>query len=394
MLVYAQINKDTLKYIREEKGVSYEYIERMAKFTKERLNIWEDVTDKKYPTINQAKAIAKCYRVPFAGLYMNSSDVNLKKSPKLRNLRTLQNANVDDTALNLAIADVLTARDLLLESKTILKETTVKFNMQISTSDVESFAKSIRTLFDIDINEQYRCKSARKFYLYVREKIENKGIFVHCFSGVSTDIVRGFAIYDEIMPVIGINEEDRYPAKTFSIIHELVHIFKRNSAICNEMFSAFSVQQEEIFCNAVAGEVLVPKNNLKTQLGSRVSSELNLDVMEELALKFSISKEVICRRLLDLKKIDSAHYEKISAEIRRNFEREREISKEFRKITGKGIPRNISREAVDKTSSSLCKVFYTGYSSGHFDKQDISRYLGIKQTHIEKFLWEVSKWTI
>lgn len=34
MFVYAQINKNTLKFIREEKVVSYEYIERMTKFEK------------------------------------------------------------------------------------------------------------------------------------------------------------------------------------------------------------------------------------------------------------------------------------------------------------------------------------------------------------------------
>ena len=266
--------------------------------------------------------------------------------------------------------------------------------MDISTDDVCEFARSIRLLFDIRTDEQYRCKSARKFYLYVRDKIEAKGIFVHCFSGVSTESVRGFAVFDEIMPVIGINEEDRYPAKTFSIIHELVHVFKRNSAVCNEMFSSFSIRQEEIFCNAVAGEVLVPKDNLIKQIGARVAPELTYDVVEELAEKFSVSKEVISRRLFDIGKIDKGQYEELSIIIKRNFEREKEVSKEVRKLLGKGIPRNIPRETVDRTSTALCKAFYSGYSNGYFDRQDISRYLGVKQTHIEKFLLEVSKWKI
>lgn len=34
MFVYAQINKNTLKFIRDEKSVSYEYIERMTKIEK------------------------------------------------------------------------------------------------------------------------------------------------------------------------------------------------------------------------------------------------------------------------------------------------------------------------------------------------------------------------
>ena len=394
MIIYALISKETLRFIREEKGVSYEYIDRIAGFSKERLNVWEDIHSEKFPKINQAKSLAKCYRIPFAGFYMNTSDIKLQKTPKLKNLRTIQDADIDDTALNLAISDVLDARDLFIETKSKLKEPVTIFDMDISTDDVCEFARLIRLLFDIRTDEQYRCKSARKFYLYVRDKIEAKGIFVHCFSGVSTEIVRGFAVFDEIMPVIGINEEDRYPAKTFSIIHELVHVFKRNSAVCNEMFSSFSIRQEEIFCNAVAGEVLVPKDNLIKQIGARVASELTYDVVEELAEKFSVSKEVISRRLFDIGKIDKGQYEELSIIIKRNFEREKEVSKEVRKLLGKGIPRNIPRETVDRTSTALCKAFYSGYSNGYFDRQDISRYLGVKQTHIEKFLLEVSKWKI
>ena len=30
--------------------------------------------------------------------------------------------------------------------------------------------------------------------------------------------------------------------------------------------------------------------------------------------------------------------------------------------------------------------------AGYFDKQDVARYLGVKQNHIDKFMWEVSKW--
>lgn len=111
-----------------------------------------------------------------------------------------------------------------------------------------------------------------------------------------------------------------------------------------------------------------------------------------IAAKFSVSKEVVCRRLLDTKKISQAHYSSLMATIRTAFENEREQMREYRRITGKTIPRNISREAIDQNSSSLCKTFYHGFREGYFDKQDVARYLGVKQNHIDKFMWEVSKW--
>lgn len=393
MYIYAKINKDTLKFIREKKGVSFDYILRIANFTQEKITIWEDANSDKFPTINQAKTIAKCYRIPFAGLYMNSEDINVHHLPKIRNLRTLPDSTVDDTSLNLAIADILNARDLLIESKHALKEAIPPFTPSINaTDDVSIWAKSIRNSFEITSDIQYKTPSARQFYLFVRKKVEEAGIFVHCFTGIDTNTVRGFAIYKDKLPIIGLNNEDRYPAKTFSIIHELVHLLKRSSAICNEMYNSFSSQMEEVFCNAVAGEVLVPKANLIKQLGSHTSDEIDYNLVDSLATKFSVSKEVVCRRLFDIGRISQQQFNTLNNTIRTNFEIEREKAKEYRRLTGASIPRNMSREAIDKNSSSLCKTFYHGYQEGYFDKQDVSRYLGIKQKHIDNFMSEVSRW--
>lgn len=394
MYIYAHINKNTLRFVREQKAISLNYVTRITKFKEDKLSLWENDDSGKFPTINQAKAIAKCYRIPFAGLYMNASDINIKHLPKMRNLRTLPDAMVDNSALNLAIADVLSARDLLLESKKALKEPVAHFNVLINCPDdnVAQWAEEIRRTLGIDSNVQYKCRSTRQLYLYIRNLVEAAGAFVHCFTGIDTEIVRGFAIYDDLMPIIGLNNDDRYPAKTFSIIHELVHLIKRSSAVCNDMTDSISLQTEEVFCNAVAGAVLVPRVNLSRQLGEYTPNEIDLDIVSSLADKFSVSKEVICRRLLDTGRISQQKYSQLITVIKLQFENDRKAAQEYRKLTGQGIPRNMSREAIDQNSSALCRTFFHGYREGIFDKQDISRYLGIKQNHIEKFIWEVSKW--
>lgn len=393
MYVYARINKDTLKFVREKKAISFDYISRVTKYPEAKIVLWEDTATEKFPTIKQAKAIAKCCRIPFAGLYMNAADINVKHLPQMRNLRTLPDATIDNSALNLAIADVLSARDLLIDSKNALKEHIPSFMLSISgTDDVAQWARSIRNGLGLSVDFQYKCQSTRQFYLYIRNTVEEAGVFVHCFTGIDTETVRGFAIYEDYLPIIGLNNEDRYPAKTFSIIHELVHLIKRSSTVCNDMMTSFSSQSEEVFCNAVAGEVLVPKSNLIKQLGSYTADEIDLDIVDALATKFSVSKEVICRRLLDAGKITQQKYSSLVSAIRINFENEREVAREYRKVTGKGIPRNISREAIDQNSTALCRTFYHGFREGYFDKQDVARYLGIKQNHIDKFMGEVSRW--
>lgn len=176
MYVYARINKETMKFIRETKAITLDYVSRITKYSSSKIELWENSDTDKFPTINQAKSIAKCYRVPFAGLYMNANDINIKHLPKVRNLRTLPDTTLDNSALNLAIIDVLSARDLLIESKIALHENMSPFAIQaVDSEDVNQWAKTIREELELSIDVQYGCQSTRQFYLYVRNAVERAG---------------------------------------------------------------------------------------------------------------------------------------------------------------------------------------------------------------------------
>ena len=390
--VYAKVNKETLRFIRDKKQISFDYIERTAKFPESKVTLWEDETSDKLPTINQAKKLALCYRVPFAGFYMNSSDIDVKHLPRIINKRTMLSAISDDSAVNLALLDLINERDFYAETKETLKELIPTFDLNISDSLPESeWARIIREYFDIKLSDQYKCASKRKFYLYLRDKIERKGIFIQGFQKVDVGTLRGVSIVDDSIPIIGINDEDRYPAKSFSVLHELVHIIKRTSSICNDMFGSHPWDDEEVFCNAVAGEVLVPRVPLYSIANN--FTQYTIDDVDVIANKFSVSSEVIARRLYDTGKRGRTWYEQVSAELSQRFHDEREKLKAAVKMGLRDGPRrNMSREAIDRTSASLCDVLLKGYSEGIFDKADISAHSGIGQRHVNKFLLEVMGW--
>ena len=66
--------------------------------------------------------------------------------------------------------------------------------------------------------------------------------------------------------------------------------------------------QEEIFCNAVAGEFLVPRKSLAVLIAKFDSSFSKQDI-GDIAIKYAVSKEVIVRRLLDLQVINQDEYD-------------------------------------------------------------------------------------
>lgn len=389
---YAKINKSTLRFIRNQKQISFDYIMRVAKIPEAKILLWEDETSDKFPTINQAKTLAKCYRIPFAGFYMNSVDINVNHLPKIINKRTMVGGADDDTAVNLALLDLINDRNFYVETKELLGEQIPAFTLQISDRLPASvWAKIIREHYEISLQEQFHLTSKRKFFLYLREKIEADGVFIQGFQKVDTAALRGVAIVDDLMPIIGINDDDRYPAKSFSIIHELVHIIKRTSSICNDMFGSYPWDDEEVFCNAVAGEVLVPESALKALV--KKNSYFSVEEIDLIANKFSVSSEVIARRIYDTINHDKAWYQRINEELSRRFNAEREnLKSAVKQGLIDGPKRNMSREAIDRTSSAMCDVLLRGLSEGLFDKADVSAHIGIGEKHINKFVSEVMGW--
>lgn len=392
---YALINKETLLHICKSKKVSETYISNKTGTKPEKLSAWLDIIDPSLPTINQAKSVASCLHIPFAGLYMNPQDVPIKSIPSLKNLRTLYGSEmIDDSALNIAISDLIRTRDFLITANEELELQLPTFQISMPvTEDALLWANAIRERFSIKLEDQYRCSSSRKFYLYLRDKIESAGVFVHCFTDVPIEVARGISIYDDIMPIIGVNDTDRAPAKSFSMIHELVHIFKRESTMCND---PFGIGREEVFCNAVAGELLVPGAALSVILSKmNYSSPFSKKDIEYIAKKFSVSKEVIIRRLMDCKHITEVEYRVFADSFNRDIELERE-ERRIARQEGRPMPgptTNVSRDAIDRTSSAVCRTLCYGYGNELYSKQDIARHLGISQKYVNKFLTEVSQWS-
>ncbi len=394
---YALINKETLAYICGKKGISNNFISDRTKLNADKVALWLDSSDQALPTIKQAKAIANCIHVPFAGLYMNPSDIPLKQIPSVKNMRTMYGTySEDNSALNIAMIDLLLERDFLISAGTELEQDAPPFVPCIPDStDPIVWANSIRSQFEISIEKQYKCSSSRQFYVYLRNQIENKGVFIQCFTDVPLECARGFALYESTLPIIGVNDDDRPPAKSFTIIHELVHLMKRESSLCNDMTNTSQTLSEEIFCNAVAGELLVPERALNITLknGQYVSPYSKEDILQ-ISKHFSVSRDVIIRRMLDLNKIDQLEYETYADLFRREVEKEREEQREARKNgMTVGIPRDISRETIDRTSPSISRLLYYGFGEDYFSKQDVARHLGIDQKHVNKFLMEVSTWS-
>lgn len=108
---------------------------------------------------------------------------------------------------------------------------------------------------------------------------------------------RGFALADRRAPLIFVNGADTKSGRMFTLAHELAHLWLGSTALSDLSGEpAVGYRREEVWCNAVAAELLVP---LVAFRGALQPGEQLDQTLKRLARRFKVSTLVILRRLLD-----------------------------------------------------------------------------------------------
>jgi Zn-dependent peptidase ImmA (M78 family) len=117
---------------------------------------------------------------------------------------------------------------------------------------------------------------------------------------------RGFALADQLAPVIFINGADTKAAQIFTLLHELAHLWLGDTALDDVDLTATPATEVERWCNKVAAEALLPLSSVPYELAQE---ETLTDAIERLARRFKVSTLVVLRRMYDAGRLGWDEYQ-------------------------------------------------------------------------------------
>lgn len=380
----AHINPRMLVWARKKSGRAPDHIAAHLRIPVERYVAWE--AGEELPTLPKMRAVARLLKRPLALFYLEAPPNDF--SP-ISDFRTLPGTPVlsQSAELLLAIRRAHFKRSVAIELAEDLDEAISgpDFGLGGARISASDFASRLRQWLGIRIEDQFAWRDWYEAKQTWQDKIEERGILVFQAEGVSTEEMRGFCIADLPLPVIVTNSSDSPSARIFTMIHELCHVLQSQTGICNPTY-VDPDNLGEAYCNRVAGETLVPPDILLQEASAAGLEDWSDEELRRLSNRFSVSREVVLRRLLDLERTTSAFYENRRARFNREYRDFKERQK-----TADSFPRDMARLAKSNLGPSYVRLVLTAMRSEIISLRDASEYLGIKTKHfdrLEELVWQ------
>jgi Zn-dependent peptidase ImmA (M78 family) len=379
----ALVEPAILAWARTSAGFSIEEAARSLQTKPEKIVAWEAGDES--PSMSQLRRMAVAYKRLLSDFYLPQQPPEEPIPHDFRRLPgevALNYSRALRYQLRLARQRRALALELAAELDTEFPVVTAKVGQ---IDDPETTGAEIRRLLRITSAEQRSWRDPRLSYNGWRDHVERAGVLVFQATGIATAETLGFSIPDRPLPVIAVNRRLRPNGRTFTLLHEFVHILLDQSSICDieeRVLRPAEEQQTEIFCNSVAGAALVPRDALLAEQLVAVHRarprEWPEDELSALARIFGVSNEVILRRLLTLGRTTAAFYAARRAYWGSLLDPPAppDPEAEFR--------RNMPQEVVSDLGRPFAGLVVDSYLNAYTSLSDVSRYLGLRAEQVPR----------
>lgn len=359
-----KVNNDILVWARQELNITQEEVaDKMGRNIEDIIN-WEEGKD--YPTYAQLEKLAyTIYKRPLAAFFFP----NIPNIPKNNGkFRTLDNEIFNEIPTRI-IELMNQARVMQLNLQELDSNSRIRIiELELDIHE-QNFYEKLRDVLGVDLELQKKAKNMSDAFEMWRSAFYECGVYVFK-EAFKDNSFSGFCLYDIKYPVIYINNSMSYSRQIFTLFHELCHILIKTSGIDkanDDYISRLELDNRklEMICNMFAGKFLVPTNDLLKLIDNVEINEKNI---EKLSKKYSVSRDVILRKLLDMGKISKEAYEKKHSDYQKEMYR-KPIN------NGGGNYYNTKKAYLGENYiNDVCSNYY----SGKIDLYETANYLNVK----------------
>lgn len=318
------INPETLIWLREGLNATVEDVARWAGTSTNIVEQWESADI--HPTVNQTEKVAKNLMVSVPTLLRPPRPNATQPLVSFRKQFGSEH-RPPSYALLREVEKAQTRRDQLWSLLSEDEFDPEPFSLLLDAAKPPKVAAdTIRAWANIPHEQMFFKPHVGRHMLNVWiDAIEEQGVAVVHMEGVDIDEARGLAIKDPNMPIILLNPGDKQHARTFTLLHELVHLgLAKNDWAQGPLKAALETNTDratERFCNQVTAELMLPANLIQQYVQDRwnVSSQNPIDntrPIRSVARQYSASLSVTAIRLKELQLIVPQVADEFLEEIR------------------------------------------------------------------------------
>ena len=178
----------------------------------------------------------------------------------------------------------------------------------------EADGETVRRALKLSTEIQLSFETQKDLFRYIRHQIEELGILTFSVSAPTSDF-RGFAIQELSRWAVGFNSKEwSWGARSFTLVHELVHVFIGTPGLSDPFRPSNS---DERFCNKVASLALAPARLLLRLAEQNPRSQRDeVAYVKYAANKLNISLHMTAIRLEEEKLVDEGFAESWLAKVK------------------------------------------------------------------------------
>ncbi len=385
--VRALVKPELLEWARKSARLDRAQAAHKAQLREPQLAAWE--AGQGQPTISQLRKLARVYRRPLAVFYLPREP---RSFDALHDFRRFPEGRPATQTPELAyeIRRAWYRREVALDLyRELVGEDPKPFALSASLEeDAEDVAVRLREALGLGRDEAGQWRSGYDALNRWRSALEDLEVLVFQAEDVAVSEMRGFSISQTLLPVIAVNLRDAVSARVFSMLHEAAHLMLHDGGLCDVLDETSREQERiEVFCNRVAGAVLVPRSWLldEDEVRRQKSGAWADETIVLLSQRYRVSREVILRRLLVLGRTSEAFYRKKRRELEAEFEARQEEALQ-RKLLGETTPGFVtpSRMAVSTAGPLFVRLVLSSYHREKITASDLAGFLEVRLKHLPK----------